>query len=68
MTIKIDRAYDDKLPRTPYRVLVDRIWPRGVKKEDLNLDDWMKDIAPSTKLRKWFNHDQERWNEFCSRY
>ena len=51
-----------------YRVLVDRVWPRGVSKEDAQLDEWCKQIAPSTELRKWFGHDPERWDEFRSRY
>ena len=51
-----------------YRVLVDRIWPRGVSKEKANIDLWMKEIAPSTDLRKWFNHDSEKWSEFKKKY
>jgi len=51
-----------------YRVLVDRVWPRGVSKESLELDEWAKELAPSTELRKWFHHDPERWDEFRSRY
>ena len=51
-----------------FRVLVDRLWPRGKKKADLRLDAWTKDIAPSTELRKWFGHDPKRWLEFCERY
>ena len=50
------------------RVLVDRLWPRGVSKEDAALDQWMKEIAPSTELRKWFGHDPARWEEFRNRY
>lgn len=50
------------------RILVDRLWPRGVRKEDAAIDEWMKDIAPSTALRKWFGHDQACWHEFRNRY
>jgi uncharacterized protein YeaO (DUF488 family) len=68
MKILIKRAYAEALPEDGYRVLVDRLWPRGVKKDDLRLDLWAKEIAPSTELRKWFGHDPKRWEEFCSRY
>ncbi|MGD7003847.1 DUF488 domain-containing protein [Corynebacterium halotolerans] len=50
------------------RVLVDRLWPRGIKKKDLDHDEWLKDVAPSPELRKWFNHDPERFEEFSRRY
>lgn len=50
------------------RILVDRLWPRGVSKMEARLDDWLKDLAPSTELRKWFGHDPQRWNEFRRRY
>ncbi|MGP4844155.1 DUF488 domain-containing protein [Marinobacter sp. 1Y8] len=68
MTIECKRAYDDIAKADGYRVLVDRIWPRGIKKEALDLNDWIKDLAPSTELRKWFGHDPERWETFCKRY
>lgn len=69
MTIECKRAYDDiSKAADGYRVLVDRIWPRGIKKEALELDDWIKDLAPSTELRKWFGHDPARWDTFCKRY
>ncbi|WP_372723797.1 DUF488 domain-containing protein [Novipirellula sp.] len=58
-TIEIARVYDSPKSAKGYRVLVDRLWPRGVKKEDLNLDDWFKEIAPSDQLRKWFDHDDD---------
>lgn len=64
----IRRAYDEPTHNDGYRVLVDRVWPRGVSKEDAQLDEWCKQIAPSTELRKWFGHDPERWDEFRSRY
>lgn len=66
--IRTARAYGLKPGRGRFRVLVDRVWPRGVKKEQLALDAWMKEIAPSTELRKWFHHDPERWEEFRARY
>ena len=50
------------------RILIDRLWPRGIKKEDAKIDLWLKDIAPSSDLRKWFNHRPEKWEEFCERY
>lgn len=51
-----------------YRILVDRLWPRGVSKENAHVDLWLKEIAPSTELRKWFHHDPEKWEEFTARY
>lgn len=66
--IKIKRVYDDISQQDGKRVLVDGVWPRGIKKEDLEHDEWMKDIAPSTDLRKWFNHDADKWDEFKKRY
>ena len=63
-TIKIKRAYEKPSQGDGYRVLVDRLWPRGVKKEDAGIDEWAKELAPTTALRKWFNHDPERWHEF----
>lgn len=68
MDIVIKRAYDEPDDNDGYRVLVDRLWPRGVKKELLAIDEWCKDIAPSTELRKWFNHSPERFAEFSARY
>jgi uncharacterized protein YeaO (DUF488 family) len=58
------RVYDSPSPGDGLRVLIDRFWPRGVRKEDLRFDEWWKDIAPSTVLRKWFGHDPARWDEF----
>ncbi|MCK6623568.1 MAG: hypothetical protein DPW09_36900 [Anaerolineae bacterium] len=66
--IKLKRAYDPPDKEDGFRVLVDRIWPRGMKKEDLALDLWLKEIAPSSSLRKWFGHDLQRWPEFCQSY
>ena len=68
MTIRLKRAYDKPAKDDGYRVLVDRIWPRGVSRESAQLDEWLKEIAPSTALRKWFNHDVNRWEEFKKRY
>jgi|SRR5690606_9272068 uncharacterized protein YeaO (DUF488 family) len=62
------RVYDPVEASDGYRVLVDRTWPRGIKKEDLALDDWRKELAPSTELRKWFGHDPQRWAGFYQRY
>ncbi len=68
MTIRTKRIYDPPDPSDGYRVLVDRIWPRGLAKDKAHIDAWLKDIAPSTELRKWFNHDVDRWPEFKKRY
>lgn len=66
--IRIIRAYDVEDSTEGYRVLVDRLWPRGVSKESLDLDQWAKELAPSTDLRKWFGHDPDKWIEFQDRY
>ena len=66
--IKIKRIYDSYDTDDGYRILVDRLWPRGVSKENAHLDLWLKEIAPSTELRKWFNHDLAKWEEFKKRY
>lgn len=66
--VKLKRAYDAPAPEDGVRILVDRLWPRGLSKESASLDRWMKDIAPSDELRKWFAHDPARWNEFERRY
>ncbi len=68
MEILLKRAYEKPRAEDGFRVLVDRLWPRGVKKADLRLDAWAKNVAPSTQLRKWFGHDPKRWTEFCRRY
>lgn len=65
---KLKRIYDASEASDGYRVLVDRIWPRGVSKEKAQIDLWMKEIAPSDALRKWFGHAPERWEEFRRRY
>lgn len=66
--IQCKRAYDEPSSDDGTRILVDRLWPRGVSKEDAALDDWNKEVAPSSDLRKWFDHDPEKWDEFCRRY
>lgn len=65
---KVKRVYVESEPEDGYRVLVDRVWPRGVSKEKAQIDMWMKEIAPSDRLRKWFGHDPKRWSEFQKRY
>lgn len=67
-TITTRRVYDPLGPDEDYRVLVDRLWPRGVKKQDLRHDEWLKQVAPSGALRRWFGHDPERFDEFERRY
>ena len=62
------RVYDDLGKTQGARLLVDRVWPRGVSKGDLDLDDWIKEVAPSSDLRKWFGHDADKWEEFRRRY
>lgn len=66
--LQLKRIYDPYEKKDGYRVLVDRLWPRGVSKEKARLDLWLKDIAPSTELRKWFSHDSEKWSEFRKKY
>jgi uncharacterized protein YeaO (DUF488 family) len=66
--IKLKRAYEPAAADDGARILIDRLWPRGVTKADAAIDQWVKDIAPSTALRKWFGHDPERWEEFRRRY
>ena len=66
--VRLKRAYEPAEATDGTRILVDRLWPRGVSKERATLDQWMKAIAPSTELRKWFGHDPQRWVEFSRRY
>lgn len=66
--LKTKRVYEDPADEDGYRVLTERLWPRGVSKERANLDQWMKGIAPSHELRKWFKHDPQKWDEFKDRY
>ena len=67
-SIRVRRVYDDPSPEDGARVLVDRIWPRGLRKDAAQLDEWAKDVAPSTELRTWYHHDPERYAEFEKRY
>lgn len=67
-TITIKRVYDNKTADGSYRILVDRLWPRGVRKIDLQIDEWNKEITPSPELRKWFDHKKERFEEFSKLY
>jgi uncharacterized protein YeaO (DUF488 family) len=67
-TVKIKRIYEPFDEQDGMRILVDRLWPRGVKKETAHLDEWMKAVAPSTELRKWFNHDTPNWDQFKLKY
>ena len=68
MAFSIKRIYDPADPADGTRVLVDRLWPRGMKKENAHLDAWIKEVAPSPELRTWFGHDPERFDEFSARY
>ncbi len=66
--IRIKRVYEPPSPEDGHRILVDRLWPRGVSKQAAALSAWIKDVAPSHELRKWFDHDPSRWDEFRRRY
>src|SRR5665213_197695 len=66
--IKLERVYDKRSSADGKHYLVERLWPRGIKKTSLHLDGWFKDAAPSTELRKWFSHDPEKWEEFHRKY
>ncbi|MDD2501664.1 MAG: DUF488 domain-containing protein [Geobacter sp.] len=66
--IRVKRVYDSFEASDGSRFLVDRLWPRGIKKEELHLEAWLKELAPSNDLRQWFGHDPARWEEFCRRY
>ena len=68
MTIKLKRVYEEPSKEDGTRILVDRLWPRGLTKEKAHVDLWLKDVAPSTELRKWFAHDPSKWPEFETRY
>jgi uncharacterized protein YeaO (DUF488 family) len=68
MTVKVKRVYEEAGKEDGTRILVDRIWPRGLRRDKAMLDLWLKEVAPSTELRKWFGHDPERWPEFQRRY
>ncbi len=66
--VRIKRIYDPPEPEDGRRVLIDRLWPRGMAKDEARIDEWLKEIAPSDELRQWFGHDPARWEEFASRY
>jgi uncharacterized protein YeaO (DUF488 family) len=66
--VRIKRVYDDPAESDGYRVLVDRLWPRGISKDEAALDAWIKDVSPSTELRRWFGHDPSKFDEFADRY
>lgn len=68
MSIRLKRVYDSPAADDGYRILVDRVWPRGLRKEQAKIDRWLKDIAPSHELRRWFNHEPAKWEEFKARY
>lgn len=68
MSLQLKRVYEPPAKEDGMRILVDRLWPRGLTKEKAAVDLWMKEIAPSTTLRKWFDHDPAKWNEFKKRY
>jgi uncharacterized protein YeaO (DUF488 family) len=68
MNIRIKRVYEPYTGTDGYRILIDRLWPRGISKENGHIDKWLKEVAPSTDLRKWFNHEPEKWPQFCAKY
>ncbi len=68
MPIRLKRVYEKPSPEDGKRILVERLWPRGLRKDQAKIDLWLKDVAPSAELRKWYGHDPEKWNEFKARY
>lgn len=66
--VQIKRVYEPALPEDGCRILVDRLWPRGLSKDSAHIDRWLREIGPSTELRRWFDHDPSRWKTFCTRY
>ena len=68
MPVKIKRVYDEPEAEDGERILVDRLWPRGISREKAHFEEWMKEVAPTSDLRKWFDHKPERWDEFKARY
>ena len=66
--VSIRRVYDPEKPGERYKVLIDRLWPRGISKEKATWDEWMKEISPSEELRKWFHHEPDKWKQFRQRY
>jgi len=68
VSIRVKRVYDEPVKDDGHRVLVDRLWPRGLTKREAQIDEWLKEIAPSTALRKWYKHDSDKWKEFKKKY
>ncbi len=68
MMVRVKRIYDEPATEDGTRILVDRLWPRGIAKDKARIDEWLKEIAPSDELRQWFGHDPARWDEFRERY
>jgi uncharacterized protein YeaO (DUF488 family) len=68
MAVRIKRVYEPVAKTDGYRILIDRLWPRGLSKEKAQVDKWLKEVAPSTELRKWFQHDPAKWKQFCAKY
>ena len=68
MGVRVKRVYDQPAKADGYRMLVDRLWPQGLKKSEARIDEWLREIAPSTALRKWFKHDPDKWKEFKKKY
>ena len=68
LMIKLKRVYEKPSKGDGLRILVERLWPRGITKERASVDLWLKDVAPGTELRKWFGHDPAKWEQFCKRY
>jgi uncharacterized protein YeaO (DUF488 family) len=68
LDVRTKRAYDPREPSDGHRLLIDRLWPRGARREELGLDEWARELAPSDELRRWFGHDPERFDEFRTRY
>ncbi|MGI9228100.1 MAG: DUF488 domain-containing protein [Gammaproteobacteria bacterium] len=66
--LQLKRVYEKSNKDDGYRILVDRLWPRGLKKTEAKIDLWLKEIAPSNELRKWFDHDTNKWKQFCTKY
>jgi uncharacterized protein YeaO (DUF488 family) len=68
MTVRVARVYDQRSPDDGHRVLVDRLWPRGMRRDDERIDEWLPDVAPSTELRRWYGHEVDKFDEFARRY
>jgi uncharacterized protein YeaO (DUF488 family) len=66
--LRIKRIYDPAAEEDGFRILIDRLWPRGIKKEEAKIGTWLKEVAPSNELRKWFSHDPDKWEEFKKKY